>query len=130
MAFNPDHTALYVGCGDDNTIALYDIGSLRLLRRTLMSVLADHGGDQQPYHDGPVVRAVDINIIRAEFYRSYPAEGDEKAKQAARQRAFHRAINKAQDNDLIGVREIEEITYVWLARIQDCHAQNAYHNER
>jgi hypothetical protein len=104
--------------------------SLRLLRRTLMSVLADHGGDQQPYHDGPVVRAVDINIVRAEFYRSYPAEGDEKAKQAARQRAFHRAINKAQDNDLIGVREIEEITYVWLARIQDCHAQNAYHNER
>ena len=33
MAFNPDHTALYVGCGDDNTIALYDIGSLRLVRR-------------------------------------------------------------------------------------------------
>src|SRR5262245_64329058 len=33
MTFNPEHTAIYVGCGDDNTIALYDIASLRLLRR-------------------------------------------------------------------------------------------------
>jgi PQQ-dependent catabolism-associated beta-propeller protein len=33
MSFNPEHTAIYVGCGDDNTIALYDIASLRLLRR-------------------------------------------------------------------------------------------------
>src|SRR6185436_14521253 len=33
MTFNPEHTAIYVGCGDDNTIALYDIASLRLVRR-------------------------------------------------------------------------------------------------
>jgi len=33
MTFNHDHTAIYVGCGDDNTIALYDIASLRLVRR-------------------------------------------------------------------------------------------------
>jgi PQQ-dependent catabolism-associated beta-propeller protein len=33
MTFNPDHTAIYVGCGDDNTIALYDIATLRLVRR-------------------------------------------------------------------------------------------------
>jgi PQQ-dependent catabolism-associated beta-propeller protein len=33
MTFNPDHSAMYVGCGDDNTIALYDIASLRLVRR-------------------------------------------------------------------------------------------------
>jgi PQQ-dependent catabolism-associated beta-propeller protein len=33
MTFNPDHSAIYVGCGDDNTIALYDIASLRLVRR-------------------------------------------------------------------------------------------------
>jgi PQQ-dependent catabolism-associated beta-propeller protein len=33
MAFNLDRTALYVGCGDDNTIALYDIATLRLVRR-------------------------------------------------------------------------------------------------
>ena len=33
MTFNPGHTAIYVGCGDDNTIALYDIGTLRLRHR-------------------------------------------------------------------------------------------------
>ena len=33
MTFNPERTAIYVGCGDDNTIALYDLASLRLVRR-------------------------------------------------------------------------------------------------
>jgi PQQ-dependent catabolism-associated beta-propeller protein len=33
MTFNPERTAIYVGCGDDNTIALYDLASLRLIRR-------------------------------------------------------------------------------------------------
>src|SRR5690349_11033318 len=33
MTFNPEHTAFYVGCSDDNTIALYDIATLRLIRR-------------------------------------------------------------------------------------------------
>ena len=33
MTFNPEHTAIYVGCGDDNTIAVYDIATLRLVRR-------------------------------------------------------------------------------------------------
>jgi len=33
MTFNPEHTAIYVGCGDDNTIAVYDIATLRPVRR-------------------------------------------------------------------------------------------------
>jgi PQQ-dependent catabolism-associated beta-propeller protein len=33
MTFNPEHTTIYVGCSDDNTIALYDIATLRLVRR-------------------------------------------------------------------------------------------------
>jgi PQQ-dependent catabolism-associated beta-propeller protein len=33
MVFNPTQTAFYVGCGDDNTIALYDIDTLKLSRR-------------------------------------------------------------------------------------------------
>lgn len=33
MTFNPDRTSIYVGCGDDNTIALYDIAALKLVRR-------------------------------------------------------------------------------------------------
>ena len=46
--------------------------SLRLLQRALMAVLADEGINQRPFPDGPIVRAVDIVIVRAEFYKSYP----------------------------------------------------------
>ena len=89
--------------------------SLRLLRQVLMNMLADCGQDMRPYPDGPVVRAVDQEIVRAEFYKSYPAEGDAEAKKAARQRAFRRAVLDAQAKWLIGVRDVGAITYVWLA---------------
>lgn len=103
--------------------------SLRLLRRTLMNVLVDHGSEQRPFPDGPTVRAVDLEIVRAEFYRSYPAEGDDKTKRAARQKAFRRAIDSAHADNLISVREIGATTLVWLARVQDSPAQSAYEKE-
>jgi AAA domain len=89
--------------------------SLRLLRHTLMNVLVDHGIDRRPFPDGPTVRAVNIDIVRTEFYKSYPADGDAKAKQEARKKALQRAVKDAQERSLIGVREIEGVTYVWLA---------------
>ena len=89
--------------------------SLRLLRQVLMNMLADCGQEMRPYPDGPLVRAVDQEIVRAEFYKSYPAEGDAEAKKAARQRAFRRAVLDAQAKWLIGVRDVGAITYVWLA---------------
>jgi hypothetical protein len=52
---------------------------------------------------------------RPGFYKSYPADGDAKAKQNARRQAFGRALKDAQAKGLIGVREIETVTYVWLA---------------
>jgi AAA domain len=90
--------------------------SLRLLQRALMTVLVEHGKDQQPFHDGPIVRAVDIEIVRAEFYKSYAAEGDAKQKQNAKRQAFHRAIRDAQERSLIGVREVGEAMITWLVR--------------
>src|SRR6516165_4105536 len=54
--------------------------SLRLLRQVLMTILADHGRDCQPFADGPTVRAVDIELVRQAFYRQYLAVGDEKQK--------------------------------------------------
>jgi hypothetical protein len=89
--------------------------SLRLLRQVLMNMLADAGKDLRPFLDGPVVRAVDQEIVRAEFYKSYPADGDAKAKQNVRRQAFGRALKDAQAKSLIGVREIDTVTYVWLA---------------
>ena len=90
--------------------------SLRMLRQALMNVLVDHGKEMRPWANGALVRAVDIEIIRPEFYHGYPAAEatDAKGKQGARQRAFHRAINDAKAANLIGSWEIENVTYVWL----------------
>jgi hypothetical protein len=81
-----------------------------------MNVLVDHGKWTKPWANGPTVRAVDIEIIRGEFYRSHPApEGtDAVSKAAARRKAFGRAINEAKAGNLIGSWETEGITYVWL----------------
>jgi hypothetical protein len=98
--------------------------SLKLLRRTMMNVLGgDQASEQCPFPNGPTVRAVDIEIVRAEFYKSYPATGDAKQKQAARRQAFNRAAKMAQEKELIGVRDIGRVTYVWLASGEP--AQNA-----
>jgi len=89
--------------------------SLRLLQRAMMAVLADHGSDQRPFHDGPIVRAIDLEIVRGEFYKSYPTDGDAKQKQETRRRAFNRAIRDAQAIGVVGVRTIDGTTLVWLA---------------
>jgi AAA domain len=93
--------------------------SLRLLRKILMNLLADCGKDVRPYTDAATVRAVDKEIIRREFYKEHPAEGEtDKQKQAAKRQAFNRSLKDAQAASLIGFREIEGIEYVWLAKAE------------
>lgn len=89
--------------------------SLRLLQRALMAVLADQGTEQRPFVDGPLVRAVDIEIVRAEFYKSYLADGDAKQQQETRRKAFNRAIRDAQACSVIGNRVLGGISLIWLA---------------
>jgi hypothetical protein len=90
--------------------------SLRLLRQVLMTMLADVGKDIRPWADGPMVRAVDLEVARAEFYKSYPAAeaADAKSKAEARRKAFGRAIREAEQRGLIKSREIDGVTLVWL----------------
>jgi hypothetical protein len=91
--------------------------STKLLRQTLMNVLVGHGSEQRPFPDGPMVRAVDMEIVRAEFYKTYVTKGETaKAKQDAKQKAFIRALKSAQEASVIGVREINDITFIWLAK--------------
>lgn len=90
--------------------------SAKLLRKVLINLTIDHGRDIKPWNDGPRVRAVDCDIVRAEFYASYVAEGaTEKQKAAARQKAFKRAMDAAQTRELIGYRKIGTTESVWLA---------------
>jgi hypothetical protein len=89
--------------------------SLHHLHQAMTNMLADCGSQQRPYPDGPLVRAVDLNIVRTEFHKGYPADGDEAAKKEARKKAFNRAIGTAHEKKLIGSRDIGAVTYVWLA---------------
>jgi hypothetical protein len=90
--------------------------SLRLLRQALMGVLADVGKEMQPWGNGPTVRAVDLEVLRGQFYKLHPAADAIEAqdKHQARRKAFRRTIDDAQASNLIGVRDLEGVTYVWL----------------
>jgi AAA domain len=90
--------------------------SLRLLRQVLMTMLADAGIDTAPFADGPVVRAVDIKLVRNEFYRQYPADGDEQQKATTRRQAFYRAVKDAQAKRLVTTREVGGVQLIWLTR--------------
>src|SRR5262249_9943030 len=81
--------------------------SLRLWRRILMAVLVD-GQDVCPFTDGPLVRAVDVNVVRAEFEKQYVThnDGTERQRKGARRMAFARAMKTAQTVNLVTVREV------------------------
>jgi AAA domain len=89
--------------------------SLQLLRRILMTTLAD-GADIRPFLDGPTVRAVGVNAVRAEFGKQYVVDGDDRQKADARRHAFLRAMEAAQGKGLVMVREINGAQMVWLTR--------------
>jgi hypothetical protein len=86
--------------------------SLRRLRRCIAN--AD-GKRMAPYTDGPVVQVVNIEVVKAEFFKTYPADGDtEKKRRDAKKKAWNRSIKDAQDFDLVGIREVDGTQYVWL----------------
>ena len=89
--------------------------SKQLLRRVLMTTLVDCGQNVRPFLDGPEVRACDMEAVRAEFYRQYPASGTEKQRVDARRQAFNRSIRESQARGLLASREVEGVQLIWLA---------------
>jgi AAA domain/Bifunctional DNA primase/polymerase, N-terminal len=69
--------------------------SMQLLRRVLITVLADCGQKAWPFPDGPEVCACDLELIRPEFYRQYPADGTAQQKAEARRKAFGRSVKES-----------------------------------
>ena len=86
------------------------------LKRVLMAILADQGVDLPTGPDGPVVRMVDQEIVREEFYSHTSAEGTPKQKRQLRSLQFKRALGWAEDQQLIGIEEIDGVTYLRLSR--------------
>jgi hypothetical protein len=58
----------------------------------------------------------DLELVREAFYTCTPAEGTPKQKRDLRQKQFIRALAWAEDNQLIAVHEIGDITYLRLTR--------------
>jgi AAA domain len=87
------------------------------LKRVLMAILADQGVDLPIAPDGAVVRMVDQNRVRKAFYAATPAdEGTPERKGHFKRQKFLRALDWAEDEQLIGVTEIDGLTYLWLNR--------------
>ena len=87
---------------------------LRLFRRILIAALVATGQEMKPDPD-KVVRAVHLDVVRMNFYRVYPGEGDEAQRKAARQKAFVRALKDAQARNLVGCCETDGVQWVWVA---------------
>lgn len=88
---------------------------LRCLRAAMMKLVAEHGTDTT-LPSGEVVRAIGVETVRPEFYASYPiAEGDQKQRQATRQKAFKRALDDGLETGLIGMREVGDTSFIWFA---------------
>jgi hypothetical protein len=89
--------------------------SLCVFRDALVGVLLDHGAERRPFPDGPLVRCVDRETVRSEFYRRCVVDGDTETKrQEARKKQYQRALQMAQVRKLIGVVVEGDATMVWL----------------
>jgi hypothetical protein len=90
--------------------------TMQLLRRVLTNTLLDIGKPARPFPDGPLVSACDVEPVRAEFYRQYPADGTDKQKSDARRQAFNRAVKASQALRLIAIREVDGVQLIWFAK--------------
>jgi hypothetical protein len=86
------------------------------LKRTLMAMLAEHGVELLIPPDGPVMRMIDQELVRAEYYSHTPADGSPDQKSEFRRKRFSRALDWAEDQSLVAIHEIGGITYLRLAR--------------
>jgi AAA domain/Bifunctional DNA primase/polymerase, N-terminal len=89
--------------------------SMLVLRRVLMTILVDCGQMVRPFPDGPEVRACNLEHVRPEFYRQYPADGTEQQKAEARRKAFHRSVKEALARGVVASREVDNVQLIWLA---------------
>ena len=86
------------------------------LKRVLMSILAEQGVDLPVEPDGPVIRMVEQKRVRAVFYAATPAEEAAKQTRQARHAQLKAALAWAEQERLIGIGEVNEVPYGWLAK--------------
>ncbi len=112
----------FIADADRAEVTINGVKPLRGVKKAyhgaLCNVLAAKGVALHPFgSEGPEVRAVDREEVRAEFYAAYPADGENEQKRAASLRqAFHRGEAALRDTGFICTRSQGEVTMVWLAK--------------
>jgi len=86
------------------------------LKRVLMSIMAEQGVALPIPPDGPIVRMVDQKLVRKAFYACTPIDGTPKQAADRRRNQFDRACAWTEQEQLIGIGEIDGTTYFWLSR--------------
>jgi hypothetical protein len=66
-------------------------------------------------NDGRRLDATPIEAVRDEFYKAYPAEGDQAKKQETRRKAFNRQLKRGGASGLICTRDMGGEVFVWIA---------------
>ena len=85
-------------------------GNAKVLRSAVERATIDDGAIIRPFGmEGPEVKAVEHERLRAEFYSVYPAEN-----QVAKNKAFNRLRTDALAKSLIASREIAGVDWIWL----------------
>jgi hypothetical protein len=93
----------------------------KILLRAL-EVVSDRARVERPFgDDGPEVKAVEIDVLKSEFFASYSVDArtDSQSKrdvQEAKRKAFKRAMEDLQVKKIIGYREIGDRQLVWDSR--------------
>jgi AAA domain-containing protein len=88
--------------------------SKRVFREAVAEALASSGKDIRVLHDGPMVRAAEVENVRTQFYRRYVTGEAEPGKVTdARQKAFKRLLNDLPD----GISSSTQDGREWLWRV-------------
>lgn len=62
--------------------------------------------------------ACNLDLVRAEFYRQYPADGTDQQKAEARRKAFGRSVKESIARGVVITREVDGVQLTWLATLE------------
>jgi hypothetical protein len=63
------------------------------------------------------VDATPLQLVRDEFYKAYPCQGDPAQQKETRRKAFSRQLRRGLKLGLISAREVGGVNYIWKAAI-------------
>ena len=89
-------------------------GNARVFKSAMERAMIDFGKTFRPMTDGPELKCVQHEQIRAEFYRCYPAEN-----QPAKRQAFNRLRTEAVNKGVVASREVSGADWLWFVNERD-----------